>query len=642
VVLRQCLIAAAVLAALYLANAVGGFVHLPLPAILQPHPRPVLTSLHSVAPSGQLARTETAEGSDQSAAPEGAAPAGAARRSATPSSAQTDTLAPASNAQNGPTLNVLPPQAGPQSSTAPDTQSLSAQNAPALTVPASGPGRPGKAPQSAAAHGPVPQPFGYADVVKLAQQRAAQPYQDRSPKLPPNLAHLTYEQYQDIRFRPHFALWRGQSLFEVQFFHRGFNFDRRVDVSEVVNGMVHPIHYSPSWFDFGKLASLARHLPVHLGFAGFRVHYPLQTPAYKDELIVFLGASYFRVLGRNEVYGQSARGLAVNTASTKGEEFPWFTDFWLVRPSTPEQRTLTIYALLDSQSLAGAYQFDVLPGDITQVTVTSELFPRKKIAKLGIAPLTSMFLDGSDPSGRHFDDYRPQVHDSDGLLMQTGNGEWLWRPLVNPHVLEVNRFMDDHPRGFGLSQRDRSFDHYQDPESEFERRPSYWIQPLENWGKGGVELVEIPTDEEIHDNIVAYWVPSQPMDKPVRFDYVLSAYLHSPEWPPGGRVIATRSGDFTWEGNKTGAGARRMLIDYAGGDLEGLEAAQPVHANIRANGGRVDQISVQRLPETGTWRVAFRVVPANPKEPVDLRCYLTLYGEALTETWTYQLVTSQG
>jgi periplasmic glucans biosynthesis protein len=640
VVLRQCLIAAAVLAALYIANAIGGFVRLPLPAVLQPQAKTVPTTARSAASPQQAIRSA---GSDAATQPSAGAPAATAAQSpAAQSRGQAN--APPSGAPSSVGQGILPPDTGAQSANGqnapaqnPAGQGLIAQNAPAQGSPSQN----SAAPAGGQAN-PATRPFGYADVVKLAQERAAEPYEDRSPKLPTNLAHLTYEQYQDIRFRSHLALWRNQSLFEVQFFHRGFNFDRRVEISEVVNGVVHPVHYTPSWFDFGKLAALARHLPTHLGFAGFRVHYPLQTPTYKDELIVFLGASYFRVLGRNEVYGQSARGLAVNTASTKGEEFPWFTDFWLVRPATPEQRTLTLYALLDSQSLAGAYQFDVLPGNITQVTVTSELFPRKKIAKLGVAPLTSMFLYGEDPSGHRFDDYRPQVHDSDGLQMQTGGGEWLWRPLLNPKVLQVNRFMDEHPRGFGLSQRDRSFSHYQDSESQFERRPSYWIQPLENWGKGGVELVEIPTDEEIHDNIVAYWVPSQPMDKPVRFDYVLSAYLYSPGWPPGGRVIATRSGDFALNGNKTADDARRMLIDYAGGDLEGLDGTQPVRASITASGGRADQISVQRLPETGTWRVAFRVVPADPKEPVDLRCYLTLYGEALTETWTYQLITSQG
>ncbi|MGH8229150.1 MAG: glucan biosynthesis protein, partial [Steroidobacteraceae bacterium] len=408
--------------------------------------------------------------------------------------------------------------------------------------------------------------------MRLARERAAQPFHDRVPHLPSSLLHLTYDQYQQIRFRGQDALWRHQSLFEVQFFHRGFNFDRRVDISQVVNGVAAPVHYDPRWFDFGKLTALAHSLPPHLGFAGFRIHFPLQTPSYKDELIAFLGASYFRVLGRNEVYGLSARGLAINTASTSGEEFPWFTNFWLVKPASPQQDTLTLYALLDSRSITGAYRFQVRPGEITQVRVTSELFPRTSIAKLGIAPLTSMFLYGENPSSHRYHDYRPEVHDSDGLLMQTGSGEWLWRPLTDPKALQVNRFMDQNPRGFGLVQRDRNFDHYQDPSAQFERRPSYWIQPLGKWGKGGVELVEIPTDEEIHDNIVAYWVPAQKVEagKPLEFDYVLSAYLDSSVWPPGGRVIATRTGRFSLNGSgKPSSDTRQVMIDFAGGALAG-------------------------------------------------------------------------
>lgn len=518
----------------------------------------------------------------------------------------------------------------------PTPRSAAAQS-PAGQPAAGTAGQAAQAPQNA----PAQQPFGFASVVQLARERAAQPYRNRSPPLPDRLAHLTYDQYQSIRFRPHFALWRNQSLFEVQFFHRGFNFDRRVDISEVVNGVVHPIHYNRAWFDFGRMTELARHLPVNLGFAGFRIHYPLQTPTYKDELIAFLGASYFRVLGRNEVYGLSARGLAIDTASTSGEEFPWFTDFWLVKPTQPEQRTLTIYALLDSPSVAGAYQFVIVPGNITQVTVSSRLYPRRRIAKLGVAPLTSMFLYGEDPSGHRFKDYRPEVHDSDGLMMQRGGGEWLWRPLMNPLDLQVNRFMDQHPQGFGLSQRDRDFRHYLDDQAQFQRRPSYWVQPLGDWGKGGVELVEIPTDEEIHDNIDSYWVPSQPVErgKPLRFDYVLSAYMGSPLWPPGGRAIATRTGDLAIGGVRPDDGSRQVMLDFAGGDLDGLDGTQPLKANVSANGGRVDQIVVQRIPETGYWRVTFRVVPSKPKQPVDLKCYLTLYGEALTETWIYQLPT---
>jgi glucans biosynthesis protein len=489
------------------------------------------------------------------------------------------------------------------------------------------------APRVRPAPPPVRPTFGFANVQRLAQQRAAQAYVDRSSPLPPSLAKLTYDQYRNIRFRPERALWRNQALFEVQFFHRGFTYTRRVNITEVgPDGMLRPIPYDPSDFDFGNSAPPAN-LPTDLGFAGFRVHYPLQRPDYKDELIVFLGASYFRVLGRNENYGASARGLAVNVATSQGEEFPYFSDFWLVRPP-PDQRSLTIYALLDSPSLTGAYRFEVRPGATTAVEVTATLYARKSVAKLGIAPLTSMFLRGENDSGsRHFDDFRPEVHDSDGLLEQTGDGEWLWRPLLNPRALRISTFSDEHPRGFGLSQRDRNFDHYQDEEAHYQRRPSYWVAPLGDWGKGEVELVEIPTDEEIHDNIIAYWVPAAQLtpQKPFSFSYLLSAYSTSPLWPPGGRAVATRTAGVQ---HKAGDNSRRFLIDFAGGDLNGLDASQPVAAQVSVNNGTASDIHVQRLAENGNWRVSFTLTPKGP-QGVDLRCYLTLYGEALTETWTY-------
>lgn len=504
------------------------------------------------------------------------------------------------------------------------------------------PGQAAGAPQTsqqgqAAAHPPAPArapspAFSFAAVEKLAQDRASKPYRNRSTPLPEAISKLTLEQYRDIRFQRTSSLWYDKSLFEVQFFHRGYNFDRRVNISEVSGGVARPVLYNPAMFDFGpRVPKIA--FPPDLGFAGFRIHYPLNTPAYKDELIVFLGASYFRVLGRNQVYGLSARGLAIDTGSTSGEEFPYFTDFWLLKPD-PAARTLIIYALLDSPGIAGAYQFEVRPGTTTQVQVTAELYPRRQIAKLGIAPLTSMFFYGENSNNHHFDDYRPEVHDSDGLMTERGTGEWMWRPLVNPKDLRVNRFMDEHPRSFSLVQRDRDFNHYQDNEARYERRPSYHLEPLGDWGKGGVELVEIPSDEEIHDNIVAYWVPDAPVEpnKPMTFSYLLSAYTGTTQWPPGGKVIATHFSRIV-NGTTVVPGVRRVIVDFAGGDLDTLAGAQPVQAQASASGGEIDDISVERLAANGVWRVSMRM-KTNDK-PVDLRCYLTLYGEALTETWTY-------
>ncbi|HLY51985.1 MAG TPA: glucan biosynthesis protein G [Steroidobacteraceae bacterium] len=488
------------------------------------------------------------------------------------------------------------------------------------------------APESATEH-----LFGYGDVQRLAAQRAAHEFHPPPDALPPSLANLSFQQYRDISFRPESALWHGHAMFEVQFFHRGYRNRQRVNIFEVVPEAVAPVPYSPQLFVFGRSVKAPRAGEVKLGFAGFRVHYPLQTPDYKDEVIAFLGASYFRVLGRNERYGASARGLAIDTADPGGEEFPTFTDFWLVRPQ-PGDRALTVYALLDSKSVTGAYQFQIRPGGVTQVDVHCELYPRHAIAKLGVAPLTSMFLYSEDGTGKRFDDFRPEVHDSDGLMSETGQGHWIWRPLGNPRELRVNRFMDNNPRGFGLIQRERSFSRYQDAGAQYQLRPSYWVEPVGSWGKGGVELVEIPSDEEIHDNIVAYWVPASPVEahKPIAFAYLLSAYLTAPDWPPAGRAISTRTGNPASDNaGHFPPDARRIVVEFAGGDLEGLAAAQPVKAEVRANNAAVGSPTVRRLADTGSWQVELIVTP-KARKPVDLQCFLTLYGEVLTETWVYQ------
>lgn len=531
------------------------------------------------------------------------------------------------------------PAAAPSEAKSPPPQ-RPAQERPVQAAPAQRPAQrhvqqPARQAQPLRAQQQQREPFSFATVQRLAQERANHAYRDRSPPLPEALSNLGYEQYRDIRFRRPSALWYQRALFEVQFFHRGFTYDRRVNIYEVTSLGPRVVQYLPAMFEFGKSIPTTK-LPADLGFAGFRVHYPLNTPNYKDEVLVFLGASYFRLLGRGQLYGLSARGLAVNTATTGGEEFPYFTDFWLLRPE-PQARSLTLYAILDSPSVTGAYRFQLRPGSVTQIEVSGELYPRRSIEKVGIGALTSMFLYAENSGNRRFDDFRPEVHDSDGLMAQTGVGEWTWRPLVNPRSLRVNRFMDQSPHGFGLIQRDRDFSHYQDPEAHFDQRPSYWVEPLGDWGKGGVELVEIPTDEAIHDNIVAYWVPAAAVQphKPLSFAYLLHAFSRSAQWPPGGRAVATRLGSATIAGTPQATGSqRRMMIDFAGGDLDDLNGSQPVQAQVTANGGQVDMVSVERVPQSGVWRASFRLKPSGDK-PIDLRCYLTLYGEALSETWTY-------
>ncbi|MGL4442914.1 MAG: glucan biosynthesis protein G, partial [Alsobacter sp.] len=375
---------------------------------------------------------------------------------------------------------------------------LAAAPAAAQTPPAPNQPAPSAAPAAAR--------FGYDDVVRRARELSALPFDAAQAPLPEQLAKLDFDAYRDIRFKGDRALLGSAGgAFRMQMFHPGFLFNNPVTVNVIRDGIPAPVPYSATLFDYGR-NKFERPLPVNLGFAGFRLHYPLNDPKVNDELISFLGASYFRFLGRKQRYGLSARGLAIGVGAKETEEFPTFKEFWIEQPQ-PESERAVIYALLDGASLTGAYQFLVYPSQQTVVDVTMTLFPRRPIPRIGIAPLTSMFYVGENDRRFH-DDFRPELHDSDGLMVHTGSGEWIWRPLRNPREISFSSFMDNNPRGFGLMQRDRTFEHYQDLDLGYEVRPSYWVEPRGNWGEGRIELVEIPTGDETNDNTVAYWTPN--------------------------------------------------------------------------------------------------------------------------------------
>jgi glucans biosynthesis protein len=486
---------------------------------------------------------------------------------------------------------------------------------------------------------PVPalsKTFGFDDVAARAAALAAEDYHDPRGAVPDWLLQINYDQWRDIRFRRDQAVWAKSGLpFTIQFFHPGLFYDRTVIVNVVEADGVHTVPFSPSEFDYGKNDFESR-VPHDLGFAGFRVHHPIKKKDYYDEVAVFLGGSYFRAVGRDQGFGLSARGIAVDTAAPQGEEFPYFREFWIVRPSR-KAKSLEIHALLDGPRITGAYRFVLHPGVETLMDVEVRLFRRAAIQKLGYAPLTSMFLIGENSSGVEPPDYRPEVHDSDGLLMNTAAGEWLWRPLTHPPRLSVRSFGLPDPIGFGLMQRDRDFDHYQDLETRSELRPSAWVEPKGTWGKGRLELVLIPTPNETNDNIAAYWIPNEqpPIEQPIELAYRLVWYGDDPKRPPMGRVISTRSDAGTREG------ARRFLIDFEGKKLADIPADTVIEGvvSLAGEGGAETQLVEQQVvknPVTKGWRLAFQIVPGGAA-PVELRAFLRLGDETLTETWTYTL-----
>ena len=480
-----------------------------------------------------------------------------------------------------------------------------------------------------------PAPFTPATVLDQARALAAEPFGSLNQPLPEVLAGLDHEQHGAIRFRRDMALWKGLDLnAEAQFFHLGARFRAPVHIYEVADSLAREVLYGGSLFDFGADGPVLD-LPEDLGFAGFRLHAPLNRPDFFDEVAVFLGASYFRAIGRNQRYGISARGVAIDTGLPKDEEFPAFRRFWLERPA-PGADGVVVHALLDGPSLSGAYGFRIRPGKTTVMEVEATLFPREAIELLGIAPLTSMFLFGPNDR-RGVDDFRPGVHDSDGLQIWSGSGEWSWRPLVNPQALRLSLFGDSDPKGFGLMQRARDFAAYQDLEARYELRPSLWVEPLESWGSGHVRLIEIPSPREIYDNIVAFWVPREPVEAGSEwaFKYRLHWGAEPPARPDLGEVVATRVGLAGETEQEREAGLRKLVIDFAGGQLQDMPGNAALEAAVSALGGEVIAPLARKNDVTGGWRASFDLRP-DGDGPVELRCVLRLADQTLTETWVYQ------
>jgi len=475
------------------------------------------------------------------------------------------------------------------------------------------------------------------DVAGLAREQAQAPFKPATHAIPAELANLDYDGYRDIRFNADSTLWRADKLpYEANFFHIGSLSDA-VRINEITPQGIKPIPYNPDDFNFGK-NKVSPQTWGDLSFGGLRTFSNLNAADHKDELVVFSGASYFRALGAGQRYGLSARGLAVDTAGSSQEEFPRFTEFWLEKPTT-DAKQLTIYALMDSPRMTGAYRFDITPGEQTVTEVHARIFMRptdNPVATLGLAPLTSMFFFGENSP--RVGDFRPEVHDSDGLMIATGDGEWLWRPLQNPASAITTSFSMKSLKGFGLMQRDRAFNSYEDTEARYELRPSAWVTPLGDWGAGRVELLQFATPDETHDNVAAYWVPAN-MPQPgqsMDFAYTIHWQGKNQQLPPNGWVIQSRRGTGYMKPQPEAVAQQiQFVVDFAGPALDALPDGAPVQAIATANAnGRVTETLAYKNPATGAWRMTLRVQRLDPALPVELRAFLQHNNQTLSETWT--------
>jgi glucans biosynthesis protein len=470
-------------------------------------------------------------------------------------------------------------------------------------------------------------PFEFDDVIRQARELAGVPFAASDSALPDALARLDYDTYRDIRFRPDKALLaENGSAFRLHMFHLGFLYKNPVHLNIVRQGQAVRVPYSAAFFDYGK-NRFQPPLPPDLGYAGFRLHFPLNTPNVYDEVIAFLGASYFRFLGRSQVYGLSARALAIESGGP--EEFPVFREFWIDYPPHDAQ-SITIYALLDSLSITGAYHFVVQPHTETVIDVSLTLFPRRTITRLGIAPLTSMFWVSQ--SEKRYRDFRPEVHDSDGLQILSATGEWIWRPLRNPPSLSISSFMDGDARGFGLIQRDRNYENYADFEALYERRPSYWIEPIGKWGEGHIELVEIPTPVEANDNIVCFWTPKSSVEAGHRlsFAYRMTALIDNFKLNPTGVAQNTFLTELPSEGTSR---MRRYIVDFSRGDLAFYSGdPKAVEIVVTTSAGQATA-ELRPNPHINGFR-AIIVMALDASQEADIKAFLKAGTQRLTETWT--------
>lgn len=490
-----------------------------------------------------------------------------------------------------------------------------AQDAPA--APVQSPPTPEAAPAA---------PFGFDDVAAMAKDLASKDYVYRDAELIGTFGGLNYDQYRGIRFRSDRDPWSGSRDFSLDLLAPGAIFHEPVDISLVDNGVVIPVKFDPHMFDFDPAQfpdGVDYDKVGNMGFSGFRLRAPLNRPDVMDEFAVFQGASYFRAVSRGGLYGLSARGLAIGTGTAAGEEFPLFRGFWIHKPNERE-RYVVIHALLDSKSVSGAFEFHITPGAETVFDTRVALFPRQEMASAGIAPLTSMYWFGPTDRSR-VDDYRPSVHDSDGLQMLTGNEQRIWRVLSGHSTLQVSAFSDNNPLGFGLAQRARQFDAYQDAEARYEKRPSAWIAPQASWGKGTVALVEIPVQNEFNDNIVSFWQPSDPLLKGERYDYsyMLSFAPDPPDSAPIARVVETMSGQ-----SVNDSSARTYVIDF---DLEMFGPDNP-EALIKASSGTIGHSYLIRLADQRRMRLSFEYNPGGERL-ADISAVLNGVNGPLSETW---------
>ncbi|HEY8580887.1 MAG TPA: glucan biosynthesis protein [Beijerinckiaceae bacterium] len=478
----------------------------------------------------------------------------------------------------------------------------------------------------------TPPRFDPGQVVDLARQLARQPFRRPASDLPDPVANLNFEQYAAIRRKPESLIWGGQkSGFALEPTHRGFIFAAPLQINVVEDGVARRLVYDPTEFAFGKSPPVTD--KRDLGFSGFRM-LQQQENGPPVEVLLFQGAGYFQTAARGQPFGAAARALAIRPVDpNKGEEFPFFPAVWIERPVLAAN-SIVIHALLDSESVTGAYRFTIRPGDATIVDTECTLFTRAPIDHYGLAATQGTYLFGP-VERRRGDDVRPGVYDVSGLQMLSGKGEWIWRPVANRQTLQLSAFVDENPRGFGLLQRDRDFAHFNDDDNQWQDRPSVWTEPIGDWGPGHVTLLEIPAESQVNQNILSYWRPRAPLAANAEASFAFRQWWcwTPPERPASAVAMRSRSGRVP--GAPANARRRRFLVEYTGDVLADAARHPEIVANVYTAQGAVSNVRVVLVRESKAARVSFDV-DAGAEPHAELRLLLESAGKPVSETWLYR------
>jgi glucans biosynthesis protein len=482
------------------------------------------------------------------------------------------------------------------------------------------------------------EPFSFDRLIAHAREMARSPYESPPRPNPTVVEQIDYDAYGKIDSKPENALYaHGPGVFPITLKHVGIFFPKSVRMHALSDGMSREILYSDDYFSMPEDHPAHKLASEPSAYAGFWVQESRVSGDWTEHepWATFLGASYFRAVGELGQVGQSARGIALGTGDPGPEEFPDFIAHWF-QPAATESDPVVVHSLLDGPSISGAYRFKLSRTKGVLMDIECHLFPRREIPRLGIAPLTSMFWFG-EYNKTAYDDWRPEVHDADGLAVWNGGGEHLWRPLNNPRRIVTSSFFDTNPKGFGLSQRDRNYDHYLEG-VRYHLRPTTWVETVGDWGRGSVQLVEIPTDDEIYDNIVAFWVAETPpkAGDELSYHYRLHWVAEEPFFPPTlARVFQTGIGKGGQVGKPRPKGVYKFMVDFAGGPLDTLAEGVEIEPEIGASMGEISRIQMEQTPFTKRWRVYFDLT-APPGETVELRALYRLDNKPISETWLFQ------